>query len=161
MAYFLVDENQKRGSPHGHSVMYVRGVTPDSVREFLKVPENQNHLIAWLESVVRECIPAAAPLRAGPTGGYRCPDPDDPEFEVNFPRVAMDVVKSTNIHRHTATCYKYLKPGQEKICRMEYGRKLNPTTTVDCETGDIHRVCMIIRCESVVFSLTTPIYHLG
>ena len=140
-AYFMTVENQKRGSLHGHAVLYVTGVTPDSVKDYLAIAENKTHLIKWLESVVREILPSAPPVREAPAACYRCPDPFALDFDANFERYAADVVLSANIHTHTATCYKYLKPWQPKVCRMEYGRQLLSATTVNSETGGIFHCC--------------------
>lgn len=91
----------------------------------------------FLESVVVEQLPFGYPYRqaAHPTS-YRCPDPDEPGFEAMFPRYLTDVIVKSNFHTHTFTCYKYLKPGEKKVCRLGYGRVEVPETTIS-DAGDI------------------------
>jgi hypothetical protein len=60
------------------------------------------------------------------------PNPSSP----NFP---SRLVETSNIHKHSDTCYKYSKSNQDnkKICRMRMPRKLVPVSTIDPETGHI------------------------
>ena len=57
-AYFGVVENQTRGSLHLHIILWLLGITPDSVRAFVQDPEQERQLVAFLESIVRELLPA-------------------------------------------------------------------------------------------------------
>lgn len=137
-AYFAVVENQMRGSLHIHIVLWLLGVTPDAVRTYVQDPAQERRLVTFLESIVTEQLPQALTgIRSEPAACYRCPDPDEPNFEKNFEGYLTDVVLTSNIHKHTATCYKYVKDKQPKICRLDYGRRVYAQTTVDDYTGGI------------------------
>lgn len=137
VAYFGTVENQCRGSLHLHMLLWLQGVTPASVREYIQDPEQERHFIAFLESIIRERLPDKMGEREEAPACYRCPDPDESTFEEKFESYLGDVVMKSNIHKHTKTCYKYLKKGQPLVCRLDYGRKIQASTYCDDYTGGI------------------------
>lgn len=136
-AYFATVETQKRGSLHFHCIVWVEGVTPDSVQAYIQDPENRQQFKNWLESVISECIPTSTSIRTEPPACYACPDPDAADFEANFQGYLADVVMASNIHTHKLTCYKYRKPGEPLKCRMDYGRVEHLETIIDPTSGGI------------------------
>jgi hypothetical protein len=67
------------------------------------------------------------------------PNPSSPNFPSKFRADIVKLVETSNIHKHSDTCYKYSKSNQDnkKICRMRMPRKLEPISTIDPETGHI------------------------
>lgn len=69
----------------------------------------------------------------------RTPDPSSPNFKSRFAADVIQLVETSNIHKHSDTCYKYHngKKGNKKSCRMRMPRKLIPTSSIDPTTGHI------------------------
>lgn len=67
------------------------------------------------------------------------PNPSAPNFPSRFRADIVKLVESSNVHKHSDTCYKYSKSNQDnkKICRMRMPRKLVPVSTIDPQTGHI------------------------
>ena len=67
------------------------------------------------------------------------PNPSSPNFPSRFRADIVRLVESSNVHKHSDTCYKYSKSNKDnkKICRMRMPRKLVPVSTIDSETGHI------------------------
>lgn len=49
------------------------------------------------------------------------------------------MASQNQIHHHTSTCYKYHKGAHtdNMFCRLRYPKKLNDTTTINPENGEI------------------------
>jgi hypothetical protein len=80
-------------------------------------------------SVSNEVIPACQPT----------PNPASDDFPQIFREDIMRIVERCNIHRHSATCYKYSKANADgpKSCRMRMPRTLVNTSSIDPSTGQI------------------------
>ena len=67
------------------------------------------------------------------------PNPSSPNFLSLFRADVMQLVETSNIHKHSDTCYKYWNAnrGDKKSCRMRMPRKLVPVSTIDPDTGSI------------------------
>ena len=67
------------------------------------------------------------------------PNPTSPSFATRFQTDVVRLVETSNIHKHSDTCYKYCTKKQDgkKTCRMRMPRKLVPVSTIDPETGHI------------------------
>lgn len=67
------------------------------------------------------------------------PNPSSPNFSSRFRADIVKIVETSNVHKHSDTCYKYSKANQDnkKICRMRMPRKLVAVSTIDPETGNI------------------------
>jgi hypothetical protein len=67
------------------------------------------------------------------------PNPSSPNFTSRFRADVVQLVESSNTHKHSDTCYKYCNNarGDKKICRMIMPRKLVLISTIDPETGHI------------------------
>ena len=67
------------------------------------------------------------------------PNPSSPNFPSRFRADIVKLVETSNVHKHSDTCYKYSKSNQDnkKICRMRMPRKLVAVSTIDPDTGNI------------------------
>ena len=67
------------------------------------------------------------------------PNPDQIDFLQAFRKDIVRIVESSNIHKHSAMCYKYAKTKSNsvKTCRMHMPRVLVPTSNIDVSTGQI------------------------
>ena len=67
------------------------------------------------------------------------PNPASPNFLSRFRADIVRLVESSNVHKHSDTCYKYSKSNKDnkKICRMRMPRKLVAVSTIDPDTGNI------------------------
>ena len=67
------------------------------------------------------------------------PSPNDPNFE-QMKNLSIRILSCQNqIHRHTSTCYKYVKvlTINDVPCRLRYPKEMYDETTIDLETGEI------------------------
>ena len=66
-------------------------------------------------------------------------NPSSSNFAPRFRSDITQLVETSNIHKHSDTCYKYWKPnqGDKKVCRMRMPRKLVSVSTIDPTTGNI------------------------
>ena len=83
-----------------------------------------------MQSEEQEFVPACSPT----------PSPDQDDFSQIFRKDIVRIVESSNIHRHSATCYKYAKKNSDsaKACRMHMPRALIQTSNIDVSTGQIN-----------------------
>jgi hypothetical protein len=67
------------------------------------------------------------------------PNPSSPNFPSRFRADIVKLVETSNVHKHSDTCYKYSKAHQDnkKSCRMRMPRKLVAVSTIDPDTGHI------------------------
>lgn len=141
-AYFGTIENQARGALHFHLLLWLLGVTPDSVHAAMQNEDTKREVLEFLSSIIRECLPTAPSCMSGavPCAMHPCPDPYDPEFRDNFEGHIASVVTRTNFHKHTFTCTK----NKDKLavssnfCRMNYPREEVPHTYIDDTTNKIY-----------------------
>lgn len=82
-----------------------------------------------IDSVQSEMVPACLPT----------PNPASADFHRNFRNDIVRLVETCNIHKHSATCYKYSKGKSDssKSCRMRMPRQLVETSNIDPSTGQI------------------------
>ncbi|CAF3769591.1 unnamed protein product [Rotaria sordida] len=67
------------------------------------------------------------------------PSPNDPHFEQIKKLLVRTFASENQIHRHTSTCYKYIKglTIDDPPCRLRYPKEMYDETTIDLETGEI------------------------
>ncbi len=65
------------------------------------------------------------------------PKPSMPNFALDFKKDVIHLVNSSNIHNHTATCYKYSKKHDNPTCRMRMPRRIEKLSSIDIESGEI------------------------
>ena len=78
---------------------------------------------------MKEIVPACLPT----------PNPLFDDFPERFRKDIVRLVETSNIHKHSATCYKYSKASSndQKICRMRMPRALVNHSSIDSSTGQI------------------------
>jgi hypothetical protein len=92
----------------------------------------RNRLIDFIR---QETIPEKAVDEVNPELGYRVFQPlfhpDDPNFEDKMKVDIYDIVHARNMHKHTASCYKY----GHKTCRARFPRRLVHEMIFNEDTG--------------------------
>ncbi|VDC00928.1 unnamed protein product [Peniophora sp. CBMAI 1063] len=165
-AYFGTVEAQGRGSLHCHMLLWCKGgLSPQDVRDKIQSnPEFRDRMFGWLECIIQCELPGMTEVLRTKVGEKLVnpmkyvdgrpalsvppliPDPEtmSPEerelFEERFQSFVHDLACAFNWHRHHATCWKYLKPGQPQVdsnCRMRIDGSTQPLTEIDEETGSI------------------------
>ncbi|PPQ74673.1 hypothetical protein CVT26_005519, partial [Gymnopilus dilepis] len=161
-AYYGVVEAQGKGTLHLHMLVWLRGhISPQQLQEQLRTsPEYKERFIKWLESIVMNEFPTLHEDRAddpsrnkrerskdlgephpGTIKGPLAPENDSQslnDFWTEYNQFLIRLLNEYNWHEHNATCWKYLKRGEEKKdsnCRMRMDGSTCPTTIVDVETG--------------------------
>ena len=68
------------------------------------------------------------------------PSPDQDDFLQIFQKDIVRIVESSNIHRHSATWYKYAKKNSDsaKACHMHMPRALVQISNIGVSTGQIN-----------------------
>ncbi|CAF1212173.1 unnamed protein product [Rotaria magnacalcarata] len=92
-------------------------------------PTGDELSIQETERAEKEVIPVCLPT----------PNPAHDDFQRIFRNDVVRIVDTSNIHRHSATCYKYskVKPDGLKTCRMRMPRALVENAHIDVSTGQI------------------------
>ncbi|CAF2150657.1 unnamed protein product [Rotaria magnacalcarata] len=161
-AYFGTVESQGRGSLHLHLLIWLNHeYTPAQLKENIQNQDFRDNLLKYLEDVVKEdldlfrdeindgtsttsdtrvsiqetgpitdeVVPACLPT----------PNPASGDFHRIFCKDVVRLVETSNIHKHSATCYKYSKGKSDtsKTCRMRMPRVLVKTSNIDLSTGQI------------------------
>ena len=65
------------------------------------------------------------------------PNPSLPHFKRLFREDIVQLVTSSNIHKHSATCYKYSKIRDNPTCRMRMPRQLVEQSSINVDSGEI------------------------
>lgn len=128
------------------------GMTPDQFREKLNlVPSFKERVIEYLEKIIKLDFDWAPDVdisdlsmgRRWEHPSYDFPDygngigGSEEQWFHQFNLDAKSIAVCTQVHRHSATCYK---KGKGKGCRFGFsgeGKVVVPITTVDLETGQI------------------------
>jgi hypothetical protein len=99
-----------------------------------------------MESEVNEMVPAC----------QTTPNPSSVDFTRIFRKDIVRLVETSNIHKHSATCYKYSKGKSNdiKTCRMRMPRALVKNSSVD----PIHGLTILTNGSLV---LADPIWTLN
>ena len=65
------------------------------------------------------------------------PNSSSPGYEILFNKDVVQLVNTSNIHNHTATCYKYSRARDNPTCRMRMPRQLVDKSSIDIDSGEI------------------------
>ena len=65
------------------------------------------------------------------------PNPSVPHFKQLFKEDVVQLVTSSNIHKHSATCYKYSKIRDNPTCRMRMPRQIVEQSSINVDSGEI------------------------
>ncbi|CAF1021874.1 unnamed protein product, partial [Rotaria magnacalcarata] len=160
--YFGTVENQGRGSLHLHLLIWLNHeYTPAQLKENIKNQDFRDNLLKYLEDVVKEDLDlfrdesndgtntaSANRVSIQETGSITdevvpacqpTPNPASGDFHRIFCKDVVRLVETSNIHKHSTTCYKYSKGKSDtsKTCRMRMPRVLVKTSNIDLSTGQI------------------------
>ncbi|KAI9067800.1 hypothetical protein FKP32DRAFT_1546038, partial [Trametes sanguinea] len=153
-AYYGCVEAQGRGSLHCHMLVWVEGgLNPDQLQAKLRDsddPDFGRRLLAFLEDTISTAIPDipsdSEHTFRRPNGvephpsSHRGFDLDDTDTDRVRRFRAFDMrnlVESSQLHTHTATCYKYCGDGPKR-CRFDLDEdNVVPESSIDTDTGDI------------------------
>ena len=125
--YFGTVETQNRGSLHLHMLVWMHGaISGDIVADRLADGSDfAASLQAYLSKIIFEEFPDGVPadddFHDDPDKSVACarpPHPQDDDFDLRAKERLTKLVKACNVHKHTATCYKY---GYDN-CRFDFPR---------------------------------------
>ena len=162
-AYYGSVEAQARGTLHCHMLVWIYGhPNPQKMRDMmLNSAQYTQDMFTWLESVIKceligttmlvqenEGEELARPSLGGKDGykhpsthlGPRIDDLPEDAFPLQFASSVNDVVQHCNWHKHTETCWKYLRRGEKRndaSCRMRIDGSTRQTSSIDPDTGSI------------------------
>ncbi|CAM4822210.1 unnamed protein product [Rotaria magnacalcarata] len=136
-AYFGTVENQGRGSLHLHLLIWLNHeFTPTQLKQQIQNEDFRQKLVQYLEDIIKEDLDQFrnATEQVEKEVAPACLPTPNPSH-VDFRRI----VETSNIHKHSATCYKYSKekPDGLKSCRMRMPRVLVKNSSIDTFTGQI------------------------
>ena len=162
-AYFGTVEAQGKGTLHCHMLIWLKGhASPQKLRDLMNESEAfKLRQFSWIESVVK-CEFPSAPTdtsiqiersrrilhteMANPHPGtllsnrIPCRGLDLETYWADYEEDLNQLLYEYNWHDHQATCWKYLKRGQEKSdknCRMGLDGTTRETTCLDPSTSGI------------------------
>jgi hypothetical protein len=153
-AHYGCVEAQGRGSLHCHMLIWIDGaLNPNEIRD--KVVKDVGwgkQLLEYLDDTITNIVPE------DPVPDVFTPWNDkDPcalrgvslTHENVQERLALRMKDVSRLaervqrHRHSHTCYKHYKPGEERTCRFDLKEEnFRATSTVDPETGQINLRCL-------------------
>ncbi|CAF3333841.1 unnamed protein product, partial [Rotaria socialis] len=131
-AYFGTVESQGRGSLHLHLLIWLKHeYTPAQLKENIQNQDFRDNLLKYLEDVVKEDLDlfreeandgtsttsdiSVSIQETGPITDevvpacLSTPNPDSGDFHRIFCKDVVRLVETSNIHKHSTTCYKYSK----------------------------------------------------
>ena len=126
-AHYGTVETQGRGSLHLHILFWVHGsVTPVDMANKLQEEPFPTDLLNYLDGIIFEQFPnGVVPSQTDSSydtnknvSSDRPPLENDPNFRDLLEKQLAALVQKCQVHKHTATCYKY---GHE-ACRFEFPR---------------------------------------
>ena len=153
-AHYGCVEAQGRGSLHCHMLVWIEGaLNPDEIRD--KVMANAEwgkELLAYLDDTITNTVPVD-PVPNFKTDfddkdpcTLRGADLSDENLQRRLALRAKDVsrlAERVQRHRHSHTCYKYYKPGEERKCRFDLSdENVRRESTIDPERGSISLRCL-------------------
>ena len=155
-AYYGCVEAQGRGSLHCHMLVWlVGGLNPDEIKERLLHAENssfRDNLLAFLEDSISTSIPEdPLPEQEIPSSLFHPSSVRAPTLDANpdvarkhFQKDIHFLAKSSQVHRHTHTCFKYWRgPPEPRECRFGLdNQNYRRSSTIYDDTGEISLRCL-------------------
>lgn len=153
-AHYGCVEAQGRGSLHCHMLVWIEGaLNPDDIRK--KVVEDQSwgeKLLGYLDDTITNVVPedplpdVESPLDEKDPCTLRGANLDNENVQQRLGLRMKDVhrlAERVQRHRHTHTCYKYYKPGEERTCRFDLKEEnFKAESSIDPETGNVCLRCL-------------------
>jgi hypothetical protein len=137
-AYFGTVESQGRGTLHLHMLLWLVGnPSPDRMKELLRLPEFREKVSRYIASTFHASHPnlnTAASANLIPVNAHvaysRSPNPDAPNYDLEFARLELDVIRSKHIHKCTlAQCLK-LDKANRPVCKRRAPWPLSPVPII-------------------------------
>ncbi|KAJ3900388.1 hypothetical protein F5879DRAFT_778801, partial [Lentinula edodes] len=157
--YYGCIEAQGRGTLHCHMMIWLEGgLNPNEIRRRAIEDPNSDfcrRLIEFLDDTITNQLPPddlvgvhvpsddfhPCSVRGTRMAGYNDQDSDSPEaIRKDF----RNLVQSCQVHKHTATCYKYCKDNsQPKECRFGlHESNVTAESVFDENTGELNLRCL-------------------
>ena len=163
LAYYGTVEAQARGTLHCHMLIWIKDhPSPQKMRDLMIADEDyQQKMFTWLESLIKSeplgftgAVHASSPSLGPPPSHSTQSNYTHPgvrrlpsihtllpgEFKTEYHNFVNDLVTHFNWHKHTETCWKYLRSSQPRIdanCRMRMNGSVHPHTSLDPESLSI------------------------
>ncbi|EGO02571.1 hypothetical protein SERLA73DRAFT_150266 [Serpula lacrymans var. lacrymans S7.3] len=141
LAHYGMVEAQGRGSLHCHMLLWLKGnLAPQDLHDHMSADDGFKTLMfTWLESIIHSHLPGEDALQTKTPGEplhrpckAHIADPclndelksvnmTNEDFAIAFCQTVRDLAIECNWHKHTDTCWKYLKPGEpcdDQLCHM-------------------------------------------
>ena len=153
-AHYGCVEAQGRGSLHCHMLVWIDGaLNPNEIRDkVMRDPEWGKRLLDYLDDTITNVVPQdPAPSMSTPWNErdpctLRGVDLTIENVEERLLLRMKDVsrlAERVQRHRHSQTCYKYYKVGEERTCRFDLKEdNFRAESSVDPETGQINLRCL-------------------
>ncbi|RDB20445.1 hypothetical protein Hypma_012444 [Hypsizygus marmoreus] len=142
--YYGCVEAQGRGTLHCHMLVWLKGsLNPDVLKKTaLENEDFKARLVSFLEDSIASSVPdELVPDVDLPTSSnHPCSERMSTNANPHIRRKHLRIlVERCQRHKHNDTCWKYWKgPPHPKECRFDLDpKKIQPTTTIDPETGEI------------------------
>ncbi|EGO28292.1 hypothetical protein SERLADRAFT_405892 [Serpula lacrymans var. lacrymans S7.9] len=130
LAHYGMVEAQGRGSLHCHMLLWLKGnLAPQDLHDHMSADDGFKTLMfTWLESIIHSHLPGEDALQTKTPGEplhrpckAHIADPclndelksvnmTNEDFAIAFCQTVRDLAIECNWHKHTDTCWKYLKP---------------------------------------------------
>ncbi|KDR72120.1 hypothetical protein GALMADRAFT_24825, partial [Galerina marginata CBS 339.88] len=163
-AYYGAVEAQGKGTLHVHMLVWLRGhLSPQKLQDaILSSDDYKKKVVDWLESIIMNEFPVVSETRNNePSRAIRVRSSDlgvphpgtikgpsltilqnvsEDQFWMAYHDNIIQLLHEYNWHVHNATCWKNLKPNQDKTaknCRMRMDGVLHQETYMDPLTGAI------------------------
>ncbi|KAJ3899573.1 hypothetical protein F5879DRAFT_810717, partial [Lentinula edodes] len=157
--YYGCVEAQGRGTLHCHMMVWLEGgLNPNEIHEkAVSDPDSPfcRRLIAFLDDTISNSVPAArsncpiipstgfhpCSVRGMTMSGYHGYDSDSEDV---LQQDLHNLVHSCQVHKHTATCYKYCKDSSKpKECRFGLDdSNIDFESCFDPDTGELNLRCL-------------------
>jgi len=153
-AHYGCVEAQGRGSLHCHMLIWIEGaLNPNEIREkVLKNPEWGRTLLDYLDDTITNVVPEDPIPDVSPWWDEKDPctlrgvDLELDNIEERLSLRMKDInrlAERVQRHRHSHTCYKHYKAGEERTCRFDLKEEnFRADSCIDPITGDICLRCL-------------------
>ncbi|KAJ8473599.1 hypothetical protein ONZ45_g16233 [Pleurotus djamor] len=146
-AYYGCVETQGRGTLHCHMLVWIEGAfSPDELkRKVISDPDFAAQVIRYLEDLIQNETPSNVDVEVASdkhhAAAVRSVDPTTPHSPMKRINDFRNVVKSSQYHKHSNTCFKYCR-GSVRECRFGLGIERERPHSVISSEGEIHLRCV-------------------
>ncbi|KAJ3539217.1 hypothetical protein NM688_g6398 [Phlebia brevispora] len=154
-AYYGCVESQGRGTLHCHMVVWIEGgLDPHQIRDRVLAGDNEfaHRLIQFLDGTISNEIPThpdgeqpgsdCSPHPCSVRGPLRAAYATDAQYAHAAQADLHWLARKCQRHKHTMTCYKYVKPGEPRQCRFDLDEKNVLNQSSFNERGELNLRCL-------------------